>query len=493
MSVTVTREKEIKRELIRRELARRNYADFVRYTFPAYFMTPVHQMYAHILDLFAKGKIKKLIISIGPQFGKSELSTRRLPPFFLGRDPNLRISVASYNTTFARKFSRDIQRVIADQPYYNLFPKTTISKTKFSEDSDLTYAKTFDEVEIINAKGSARFVGRGGPLTGNPVDVMIMDDLYKDYAEGNSPVIREAVIDWYTSVVRTRLHNKSQELIVFTRWNEEDLVGYLEKEEEVVELKELSQLENLRQDVWYKINFPSLSTVASVQNELDPRQEEGLSLWPERHSVEKLEKDRALDPEKFESLHQGDPMPRVGLLYSEFKTYIALPEIREIRSYTDVADTGTDYLTAIFYAVGRDNNIYVLDVLHTPEPQEETEPLMVEMIKRNESNVNTIESNSGGRGFARNINKMLKNRYTIETYHQSENKEARIITNAPEVQRKIFMPLNWQGQWPTFARDLMRFKKNFKSNTIKDAADALTGVLEHSGVIEGSALALYTM
>ena len=51
--------------------------------------------------------------------------------------------------------------------------------------------------------------------------------MYKDAMEANSPVVRENCWEWYTSVVKTRMHNFSGELIVFTRWHEEDLIGTL--------------------------------------------------------------------------------------------------------------------------------------------------------------------------------------------------------------------------------------------------------------------------
>lgn len=95
------------------------------------------------------------------------------------------------------------------------------------------YLRNSEEFEIVNKKGGLKAVGRGGALTGNAVDVMIMDDIYKDYAESNSPIIREAAWDWYTTVVKTRLHNDSQELIVFTRWHEDDLIGRLEKKKKL--------------------------------------------------------------------------------------------------------------------------------------------------------------------------------------------------------------------------------------------------------------------
>ena len=79
-------------------------------------------------------------------------------------------------------------------------------------------------MEIVGRDGGLLSVGREGSLTGNRVDCFILDDLYKDAMEANSPLVRENCWDWYTSVVRTRMHNASSELIVFTRWHDEDLI-----------------------------------------------------------------------------------------------------------------------------------------------------------------------------------------------------------------------------------------------------------------------------
>ena len=119
-----------------------------------------------------------------------------------------------------------------------------------------------DEFEIVNHKGSLKAVGRGGALTGNPVDVLIIDDLYKDYEEGNSPIVLESAWNWYTSVADSRLHNDSQQLIVFTRWNEKDLVGRLEEKENVIELDCL--LDEYDPEAWYKINFEALKESEST-------------------------------------------------------------------------------------------------------------------------------------------------------------------------------------------------------------------------------------
>ena len=126
-----------------------------------------------------------------------------------------------------------------------------------------------------------------------------MDDLYKDYADATSPVISERVWEWYTTVAKTRLHNKSQELIVFTRWSENDLVGRLEEQGLVHTLKEgenpLEIAKKLPRDHFIKINFEALKE--SAPNELDPR-EHGEALWDTKHNSEKLNATRKLDGTK---------------------------------------------------------------------------------------------------------------------------------------------------------------------------------------------------
>jgi predicted phage terminase large subunit-like protein len=470
----------IEYELLYREAARNNYLDFVTYTMPAYNTTRMHIEYANILNLFAQGKIKKLIITMPPQHGKSELSTRKLPAFMFGKNPNLNIGIASYNQTFARKFSVQIQRNINNQLYHNLFPDTTLARTKFTPDTDNVYSKTKDEFEIVNHLGLLKAVGRGGTLTGNLIDLMLMDDIYKDYAEGSSPIIRENSIDWYTSVVRTRLHNDSQQLIVFTRWDEEDLIGFIESKETVILLTKRSQLENINPDHWYKINFAALSTPESVLNEFDFRKREERPLWHGRHSKKKLVEDRQLDENKFESLHQGDPKPKKGLLYSNgFNMYTNIPNVKGRFNYTDVADKGTDYLCSICYLLGVDDYRYVIDIIYTQDGQTITEPLVADMLVRNNIKECWMESNNGGGAFARNVDRLSNYKLLINTFHQSKNKESRINTESSTVERKILMPPNWTTKWPRFAKDVKRFKKNFKTNAHDDAADTLTGCIEY--------------
>ena len=302
------------------------------------------------MELFARGAIKKLIVTVPPQHGKSLGSSQLLPAYLLGLNPELKIALASYAFTLATKFNKRVQRVISDAAYQNLFPDTCL-KSGSRQSVAGSYLQTSEEFEIVGYGGSFQSVGRGGGLTGNKVDIAILDDLYKDAAEGNSPTVRESVWEWYTSAVKTRLHNGSQELIVFTRWHEEDLIGILEDKEGVRVLGSFSEIDP-DYTGWYKLNFEAIKE--SEPTEIDPRRY-GAPLWPERHSLESLEQRRALDPFRFDCMYQGHLSSKEGLLYGDnFKTYdtpASPDEIIRKANYTDTADTGTDYLCSICYDV----------------------------------------------------------------------------------------------------------------------------------------------
>jgi len=448
-------------------------------TMPEFKAGNFHLVYYHLLDLFAKGKIKRLMITMPPQHGKSEGSTRRLPAYLFGRNPDVKIAVASYNTTFARKFNRDIQRIIDTKEYHEIFPKTLLNASNVVTVSS-SFLRNSEEFEIVGHRGSLKAIGRGGALTGNSVDVMIMDDLYKDYAEGNSPIIRDTVWDWYTTVVKTRLHNDSQELIVFTRWNEDDLIGRLERKENVITINSLDDLEKVNPNDWVKINFEAIQTQEPTK--IDERVK-GDPLWSYKHNLEKLESTRLLDPENFNCLYQGNPKSKEGLLYSEFKTYNNLPELKIKKGIVDTADKGTDYLCAISYGEpldSNDDNIYVLDVLYTQQPMEVTEGLTAEFLINNGVNSVDIESNNGGRSFARVIDDKTPSNLTVNWYHQSDNKESRIFSNSATVSKRIVFPERWSIDHHEFYDHVTNFKKLFKANKFDDCADTLTSIIEKS-------------
>ena len=451
---------------------------FAREVCPFLELPPFQLTYYKVLEAFARGTVRRLIVTMPPQHGKSHGASTLLPAYILGLDPDRRIALASYSATLASRFNRRVQRLIEQPEYGSLFPDTTIK----GAGRPGSYIRTSDQVEIVGHHGELFSVGREGPLTGNRVDTFILDDLYKDALEANSPVVRENCWEWYTSVVRTRLHNDSGELLVFTRWHEEDLIGLLARRERMVPLVRESQLTDTPPDTWLVLNFEAVKE--SPSTEIDPRPS-GAPLWPERHSLRLLEEKRRLDPMRFECMYQGRPFSREGLLYGEgFRTYDRLPdELVRLANYTDTADTGDDYLCSLCYAVDAGGLIYITDAVYSREGMEVTEGLVADMINRNLTRQVLVESNNGGRGFARAVGRLTP-LASVEWFHQHANKEARILSNSATVLRNIRMPADWRDRWPDLYTHLCGYRRRFRSNRWHDAPDVLTGIVERESVEE---------
>ena len=450
-----------------------NLLSFTQHTLPSFAPAPFHLAYYEVLTRFAMGAIKKLMITMPPQHGKSEGATRRLPAFVLGQDPDKRIAIVSYNATKAHKFNRELQRIMDDDRYYELFPQTLLAgQASYQEQGrrSRNYARNSDECEIVGYQGSFKTIGVGGSLTGEPVDMLIMDDLYKDASAAWSPVIRQNVADWYDTVASTRLHNGSQQLMVFTRWHMEDLAGRLLEQEGIYDPIENPQ-------GWLLVSFPAIQN--RPPSEQDPRVE-GEPLWPERHSLSKLLEIKGRSPTVFESLYQQNPQPSQGLMYEEFTCYTDLPSRSYSVAYIDAADSGADYLCALFYKEAEDGN-YITDVLYTKDPMEVTETTLTYMLQQHQVERCHIESNNGGNLFVSNLQQRsweMGNRLTrFNPFHQNQNKTARIFAASASVQKLIKMPLDWKKRFPKFARDLTGYLR-VGTNAHDDAPDALTGSIE---------------
>lgn len=457
-------------ELLNRQ-ARLGLLSFTFATMPTFTPADFHRKYYEILTQFADGKIKKLMIFMPPQHGKSEGSTRRLPAFILGKDPNRKVAIVSYSASKARKFNREIQRIIDTTEYSEIFPNTRLNASNVTIVSG-SWLRNVDECEIAGYRGGFKAVGVGGPLTGDPVDTLIIDDIYKDAKSAWSSTVRESVEDWYDTVAETRLHNDSQQLIVFTRWHEKDLAGHL--------LEQQGVYSSTNTGGWVVFVYQAIKV--GNPTEYDTR-EEGEALWPDKHNIEKLKATRERNSHVFDSLYQQDPKPVEGLMYeSPFKEYEIIPAaVKKIRkNYTDTADTGTDYLCSIDY-IETDTANYVLDILYTQKAMEFTEPKLAEMLTKNQIQESNVESNNGGRSFARAVEKecriMGNNLTRIKWFHQSENKQVRIFTRSAEVQNLTYFPRGWERMWPQFHKAVTSYMKT-GNNAHDDAPDALTGTVE---------------
>jgi hypothetical protein len=275
----------------------RRLTDFVRAVDPKYRMLWFHRRIADALQDLEAGKMKKLMVFMPPQHGKSQLTTRLFPTWAIGRNPDLRIAVASYSATVARRFNRDIKRILKSEEYKEVFPDLELPQRYGS------HANTADLIEIPNKQGSLYFVGRGGSLTSMSVDLGIIDDPLKDRKEAMSPVILESLWEWYVDVFSTRILDTGKQVLIQTRWDQNDLAGRL--------LAQDGYYSESNPGGWVVISFPALRT--EEPNRYDPRKV-GEALWPERKGVATLQKIKAKNLVTFNSLYQQDPKPSDDVL-----------------------------------------------------------------------------------------------------------------------------------------------------------------------------------
>ncbi len=302
-----------------------------------------------------------------------------------------------------------------------------------------------------------------GTATGFGCSLMIIDDIIRSAEDAYNANVLEGHWNWFTNTMLSRLEEGGKIIIVMTRWHSEDLAG---------------RLMDSRPDakvILYK----------AVQ-------EDGSMLCPEILSKESFkQKTKDMGAEIVEVNYQQTPIDIKGRLYTELKTYTELPHDRDgkplytaIKNYTDTADTGSDYLCSINYVI-YNQEAYVIGVLFTKDGMEITEPATAAMLQEDGVNVADIESNNGGRSFARAVERILKEKYktnhtVIHPFTQTKNKQSRILSNSAWVMHHIYFPANWRDRWPEFYMAMTKYQKEGR-NAHDDAPDAVTGIAEKIG------------
>ena len=458
---------EINKEAIRRakiELARREFF------FYCYLKAPNFYKYERkfLVDLcndlqnFLTSDDEVLILNLPPRHGKSR-TVGNLVEWLLGRDINAKIMTGSYNETLSTQFSKDV--------------RNTIQEVK-ADKNKIVFSDIFPGVSIKQGDGAMNLwslnggynnylaTAPGGTATGFGCSLMIIDDLIKNAEEAYNANVLDKHWGWYSQTMLSRLEEGGKIIIIMTRWVSGDLAGRA-IEHYKAEGKKIKHIK-----------------IKAVQDD------KGTMLCDEILSYKSyLSKAKVMGPEIASANYQQEPIDIKGRLYNEFKTYVDLPKekIVKIASYCDTADTGDDFLCNIIYADCKDS-AYILDVIYTKEAMEITEPLVAEAYKKFNVNVADIESNNGGRAFARNIERITRDKGNYKTvvkwFHQSGNKIARILSNSAWVNANIYMPVDWKNKWSEFAKDIISYQKEGK-NKHDDGPDALTGVAEKMSIGAG--------
>lgn len=435
----------------RLELARRDFFEYCKLTASDFYKEErvFLKDLCYQLQDFYKSDEKICVINMPPRHGKSR-TAGKLVEWVLGTNPNEKIMTGSYNEDLSSSFAKSVRDTIASKKtegvivYNDIFPNTRI---KDGEATQKKWALGGSKVSNYLATSPT------GTATGFGCTIMIIDDLIKNAKEAYNENTLKNHIDWFNNTMLSRTENGFKLIIIMTRWSSNDLAGYI-----------LENYPNVRH-----INYKA------VQDDGSMLCESVLSKADYEFKTKNMNKDIVY------ANYQQEPIDVKNRLYSNFKTYEKLPPAHYIMNYTDTADEGDDFLCSIDYQM-YSNEYYILDVIYTQEAMEITEPAVAEMLTKDKVGYANIESNNGGRGFARNVQKHLKEKKNTHTkinpFHQNENKIARILSNSTGVMNNIYFPKNWEDRWPEFAKHLKHYVRTGK-NEHDDAEDCLTGVYEH--------------
>jgi len=437
----MTIKKEAASALLNRRKARTNLLDFTTFTKPDYKVNWHHKLICEKLDKFVSGEIKRLIVCMPPQNGKSELVSRRLPAFLFGKNPNCRIISCSYSADLAQRMNRDVQRIVSSPEYSAVFPDVSLNESNVRATAQGNYLRNSDIFEIVGHDGVYRSCGIGGGITGMSMDYGIVDDYLKNREEAESLTIRNKIYEWYTDVLSTREQGNSSILITATRWSEDDLIGRL--------LDKAAK--DPEADQWEVISLPAMSEEG--RPEYDPRTDVDQPLWPQKYSEKWLKKRRANVPVyTWLSLYQQRPSSIAGnLVKKEQFKYCSLEgpildlggDKRYLLSRCRVfqtcdpansTKTSADYFVLCTWAQTPNNDLALIDMIRTRLESPDQVPLFWQQYKKwRPFNIGLklyVESNGSGKSL---VQYLQREGLPVEELHADTDKVSRFIPAATRI------------------------------------------------------------
>ncbi len=344
------------------QLAKDNMLSFARLMMPdpeaiedtdksLYAVKEHHKLLCAALEEVAAGKNLRLIISMPPQHGKSQLTSRFFPAWFMGRMPFRNLMQGTYNQSFAEEFGDDVRTIINSPEFAQVFPQCKLRQGSKAKDHMVT-----------ERNGKMSFLGRGGSGTGRPADLFIIDDPLKDAKEAESLTIRNDVWEWFTKVAYTRCHALTAIVIIATRWHEDDLIGRItDPTNPYYDSEEAKK--------WTYINVPAIVDEPRIAEALGLNV--GDALWAERFSLAHLESARRLNPLGFSALYMGRPTPPEGAFFKleHLKTYEERDLPKNGRHYLsgDLAltpESDRDHSVVGMWRLAEDGCLYLLPDLY---------------------------------------------------------------------------------------------------------------------------------
>ena len=305
---------------------------FIEYLDLGYTPAAHHRLLIGYLEALERGEIERLMVLMPPGSAKSTYASVLFPPWFMGRNPSAAVLGVSNTTELAERFSRRARNLVAQPKYRNVFG--------FGVSEDTQSVGNWE-----TGKGGEFFAaGVGSAIAGRRADLGLIDDPIKTREEADSERVRQKQWEWYVNDFSTRLKPGARQILIQTRWHQDDLGGRILEREE---------------SRWKVIKLPM---VAVASDPLD--RAIGDRLWPEWFTEEMITQAK-LDTRSWNALYQQDPVPDEGDYFQreDLNEYIEIPKGCHIYGASDfaVSEGGGDYTEHGVFALDFNGDIYVKD------------------------------------------------------------------------------------------------------------------------------------
>jgi predicted phage terminase large subunit-like protein len=443
---------------------------------PAYVTTAALEAIDQALVDVAEGRCDRLIISMPPQEGKSEKVSHYFPLWLLTRNPALRIAIVSYQQRIAERWGRAIRNDV-----------TTFGGRDGNIDLKLRIAPDNGSVgdwAIAGQPGGVYCVGIGGALTSRPVDVLLIDDPFKDRKAAMSELLRENAWTWWTGVGIPRLAPGAPVVLVMTRWHEDDLAGRFIAEDD---------------SEWRVLNIPAEADHDPEKGQTDP-----LGRAPGEFMDSARRRTRAMwerikrrvGSSVWTALYQGRPAPDDGAVWlrSWWKFYrqplwteadgvctaLHMDEVLQSWDMTFKDTKGADYVVGTVWG-RRGSQAYLLDRVRARMDFTATATAVQRLAKRwPQAHAKLVEDKANGPAVIAYLKKLIGGLIAVTPY---DSKQARASAVAPFIEAgDVWLPDPALCPWVVeFIDEAAAFPNGKHDDQVDSASQALARLLLKSG------------
>lgn len=319
-------------EVDRRRAAQTNLARFIEYRQAGYKPAQHHELLIDRLEAVERGEIERLMVFMPPGSAKSTYTSVEFPAWFAGRNPQASLMAVSHTSDLAERFGRRVRNIVGSREFEAVFG------VRLADDSQAAG-------KWETSKGGEYFAaGVGGSVTGRRADLGVIDDPVRGREDADSERQRETAWQWYLNDFLTRLKPGARQIVVMTRWHQDDLAGRILDREA---------------DRWHVVKLPMIAGLADPLGRAP-----GARLWPEWFTDDMVTLAKQ-DPRSWTALYQQEPVPEEGAYFKAdwFAEFDAQPLRLSIYGASDfaVTDSAGDYTEHGIFGVDHNSNIYALD------------------------------------------------------------------------------------------------------------------------------------